>query len=75
MIKNRKLAIWQSKIDVMTGVWYLKKRCSMRFLFDNLSLKKNSSLKFSKNVRNIRKNQGWHFILFRKIQKTSINPL
>ena len=77
MIKNCKLVICQSKIIVMVSVSILKKRPSVRFLlyYFNLLLKKNSSLKFGKNVRNVRKNQGWHFILFRKTKKTYVNPL
>ena len=77
-------------IDVMVTVSNLKKkRCSIRFLHDyffccfcfflidyySLFLEKNSKQKFSKNVRNIRKYQDWHFVLFGKTLKTSINPL
>ena len=71
MIKNCKLVICQSKIIVMVSVSILKKRPSVRFLlyYFNLLLKKNSSLKFGKNVRNVRKKSRMTFYFIQKNKK------
>ena len=75
MIKNWKLVIWQRKIDVMVSVSNLKKKMQYALFTWLLHSVFKEEQKCSKNARDIRKIQGWHFVLFKIVQKTFINPL